>query len=166
MIIHGSSAPRLFRALAGGAATCLTVTIVDGLVLARSQFESSMHYRSAMVLGSCEVLEGTEKAAAMLTLTEHLMPGRMADARAPHRRSCAATTVLALPLAEWSIKVSDGPPDDAEEDLDRPVWAGVLPLQRCWGRPVPAPDLVVDADVPGYVREWSAGPGMTGMTGG
>jgi uncharacterized protein len=156
VIIHGSTASRLFRALADGATTCLTVTIVDGLVLARSQFESSMHYRSAMVLGRCEVLEGADKAAALLRLTEHLMPGRTADARAASPKELRATTVLALPLTEWSVKVSDGPPDDAEADLERPVWAGTLPLQRRWGPPVAAPDLTVDAGVPGYVAEWSA----------
>jgi uncharacterized protein len=155
VIFHGSTASRLFRALALGAPTCLTVTIVDGLVVARSQFESSMHYRSAMVLGRCEVLEDAQKAAALLTLTEHLMPGRTADARAPSSQELRATMVLTLPLVEWSVKVSDGPPDDAAEDLDRPVWAGTLPLQRRWGSPVPAPDLRVDADVPAYVRDWS-----------
>jgi uncharacterized protein len=155
VLFHGSTASRLFRALAAGAPTCLTVTIVDGLVLARSQFESSMHYRSAMVLGRCDVLDDAQKAAAMLTLTEHLMPGRTADARAASPKELRATMVLALPLVEWSVKVSDGPPDDAEADLSRPVWAGTVPLQRRWGPPVPAPDLIVDAGVPGYVHEWS-----------
>ena len=155
VLFHGSTASRLFRALEAGAPTCLTVTIVDGLVLARSQFESSMHYRSAMVLGRCEVLDEVQKAAALLALTEHLMPGRTADARAASPKELRATMVLALPLVEWSVKVSDGPPDDADEDLDRPVWAGTVPLQRRWGAPVPAPDMRVDADIPGYVREWS-----------
>jgi nitroimidazol reductase NimA-like FMN-containing flavoprotein (pyridoxamine 5'-phosphate oxidase superfamily) len=156
VLFHGSTASRLFRALAAGEPTCLTVTIVDGLVLARSQLESSMHYRSAMVLGRCEVLDGPEKAAAMRTLTEHLMPGRGADAREASAKELGATAVLAMPLVEWSVKVSDGPPDDAEGDLDRPVWAGTLPLQRRWGPPVPAPDLTVDAGVPQYVRAWRA----------
>ena len=159
LLLHGSTASRLFRALAAGAPTCLTVTLVDGLVLARSQFESSMHYRSAMVLGRCTVLEGEEKERALLVLTEHVMPGRTADARAAAPKELRATTVLALPLVEWSLKVADGPPDDAEDDLDRPVWAGTVPLQRTWGVPVPAPDLRVEAPVPGYVSSWPSDRG-------
>ncbi|HET8614830.1 MAG TPA: pyridoxamine 5'-phosphate oxidase family protein [Actinomycetales bacterium] len=154
LLLHGSAASRLFRALAAGAPTCLTVTLVDGLVLARSQFESSMHYRSAMVLGTCDVLWGEAKATAMLTLTERLMPGRGQHARAGSDSELAATTVLSLPLDEWSVKVSDAPPDDAEDDLDRPVWAGVVPLRRAWGAPVPAPDLRFDLPVPAYVGAW------------
>jgi nitroimidazol reductase NimA-like FMN-containing flavoprotein (pyridoxamine 5'-phosphate oxidase superfamily) len=156
LLVHGSTASRLFRLLAAGAPTCLTVTAVDGLVLARSQFESSMHYRSAVVLGRCTVLDGREKAAALRALTEHLMPGRGADAREASAKELGATTVLALPLDEWSVKVSDGPPDDAEDDLDRPVWAGVVPLQRGWGEPVAAPDLRFDLPVPAYVGTWPA----------
>jgi nitroimidazol reductase NimA-like FMN-containing flavoprotein (pyridoxamine 5'-phosphate oxidase superfamily) len=156
LLVHGSTASRLFRLLASGAPTCLTVTAVDGLVLARSQFESSMHYRSAVVLGRCTVLDGPEKAAALRTLTEHLMPGRGADAREASAKELGATTVLALPLDEWSVKVSDGPPDDSSDDLDRPVWAGVVPLQRGWGAPVAAPDLRFDLPVPSYVGTWPA----------
>lgn len=155
LIVHGSTASRLFRSLAAGAPTCLTVTAVDGLVLARSQFESSMHYRSAMVLGRCAVLEGDEKAAALQRLTEHLMPGRGADARQAPAKELAATTVLTLPLQEWSVKVAGGPPDDADADLDLPVWAGVVPLERSWGTPVPAPDLRFDLPVPAYVSTWA-----------
>jgi nitroimidazol reductase NimA-like FMN-containing flavoprotein (pyridoxamine 5'-phosphate oxidase superfamily) len=154
LLVHGSTASRLFRTLAAGAPTCLTVTAVDGLVLARSQFESSMHYRSAMVLGRCTVLDGDEKAAALRRLTEHLLPGRAVDAREASPKELAATTVLALPLDEWSLKVADGPPDDADEDLDRPVGSGVVPLRRGWGTPVPAPDLRFDLPVPEYVRSW------------
>jgi nitroimidazol reductase NimA-like FMN-containing flavoprotein (pyridoxamine 5'-phosphate oxidase superfamily) len=159
LIVHGSTASRLFRALAGGAPTCLTATLVDGLVLARSQFESSMHYRSAMVLGRCTVLEGEEKARALVRLTEHLMPGRSADAREASAQELRATTVLSLPLTEWSIKVSDGPPDDADSDLERPVWAGTVPLHRTWGAPAPAPDLRVAVPVPAYVGTWTSGRG-------
>jgi nitroimidazol reductase NimA-like FMN-containing flavoprotein (pyridoxamine 5'-phosphate oxidase superfamily) len=157
LIIHGSNASRLFRALAAGAPTCLTVTVVDGLVLARSQFESSMHYRSAMVLGRCEVLSGEAKSAALATLTERLMPGRGVDARPASAKELAATTVLALPVKEWSLKVSASPPDDDPADLDRPVWAGVVPIRHTFGEPVPAPDLLGEPPLPDYVRAWSAG---------
>ena len=157
VLFHGSTASRLFRTLAAGAPTCLTVTLLDGLVLARSVFESSMHYRSAMVLGTAAVLSGDDKLRALQQVSEHLMPGRWADARQPNRKELAATLVLSLPLDEWSVKVSDSPPDDAAEDLDLPVWAGVLPLREVAGAPVPAPDLRGAPPLPAYVGEW-AGP--------
>lgn len=155
VLFHGSTASRLFRSLAAGAPTCLTVTLLDGLVVARSLFESSMHYRSAMVLGDCRPLEGSAKLDGLERVSEHLMPGRWADARQPNRKELAATLILALPLAEWSVKVSDGPPDDAEEDLGLPVWAGVLPLHSRYGDPAAAPDLLPGIGVPDYVRAWS-----------
>jgi nitroimidazol reductase NimA-like FMN-containing flavoprotein (pyridoxamine 5'-phosphate oxidase superfamily) len=159
VLIHGSTASRTFRSLAAGAPTCLTVTLLDGLVLARSQFESSMNYRCAMVFGTCTVLEGDDKARALDVLTEHLMPGRGAEARRASAKELKATSVLAMPLVEWSVKVADGDPDDADEDLDRPVWAGILPMRRTWGEPITAPDLRVEAPVPSYVRTWSADRG-------
>ena len=155
VLFHGSTGSRLFRGLAVGAPTCLTVTLVDGLVAARSTFESSMHYRSAMVLGAATVVADTDKSAALQVLTDHLMPGRWADARHPDAKELAATLVLALPLDEWSVKVSDGPPDDAESDLDRAVWAGTVPMRVTWGDPVDAPDLRGEHPVPGYVRQWT-----------
>ncbi|WP_426566509.1 pyridoxamine 5'-phosphate oxidase family protein [Angustibacter sp. McL0619] len=157
LIVHGSNASRLFRSLAGGAPTCLTVTLVDGLVLARSQFESSMHYRSVMVFGSCTELHGEQKSAALATLTERLMPGRGIDARPPSPKELAATCVLAIPLQEWSMKVSAAPPDDDPADLDRPVWAGVVPMEHRFAEPVDAPDLRAPYPVPQYVRSWPAG---------
>src|SRR6478735_6888484 len=128
VLFHGSTASRLFRNLATGAPTCLTVTLLDALVVARSAFESSMQYRSVMVLGECSVVPDEEKVDALRIITEHLTPGRWDDVRAPLAKELAATLVLSLPLDEWSAKVSDGPPDDAEDDLDAPTWAGVVPL--------------------------------------
>ncbi|MGZ4617085.1 MAG: pyridoxamine 5'-phosphate oxidase family protein [Actinomycetes bacterium] len=158
VLFHGSTASRLFRSLAEGAPTCLTVTLLDGLVVARSVFESSMHYRSAMVLGVAAPLTGRAKVAALERVSEHLMPGRWADARQPSRKELAATLVVSLPLDEWSVKVSDGPPDDAAEDLDLPVWAGVVPLHpQAYGDAAPAPDLRQPVDVPEYVRSWTHG---------
>ena len=157
VLFHGSTGSRLFRTLADGASTCLTVTLLDGLVVARSLFESSMHYRSAMVLGSASPVEGEQKLSALETLSEHLMPGRSAEARGPNSKELAATLVLALPLTEWSVKVSDGPPDDAAEDLDRPVWAGVVPLVTTAGTPMAAPDLRGGPPVPAYVMTWQHG---------
>ncbi|MFF7244033.1 pyridoxamine 5'-phosphate oxidase family protein [Embleya sp. NPDC008237] len=154
VLIHGSTGSRLFRGLAAGAPTCLTVTLLDGLVVARSAFESSMHYRSAMVLGSCVVLPEDEKVAALDLLTDRLLPGRRDELR-PHRaRELAATLVLALSLDEASVKISSGPPDDADEDLDTPIWAGVVPITEHFGEPVPAPDLRFDLPAPDYLRKW------------
>jgi uncharacterized protein len=156
VLFHGSTASRLFRSLADGAPTCLTVTLLDGLVLARSVFESSMHYRSAMVLGSSAPLEGAAKLTGLERISEHLMPGRWADARQPNRKELAATLVLAMPLDEWSVKVSDGPPEDAEDDRALPVWAGILPIYEAYGDAAPAPDLRAGLELPSYVRNWTA----------
>ncbi|HEY0902841.1 MAG TPA: pyridoxamine 5'-phosphate oxidase family protein [Marmoricola sp.] len=139
LLLHGSTGSRLFRRLADGADLCVTVTLLDGMVLARSAFESSMHYRSAMVFGQASVVE--DKVAALRAMSEAWLPGRWDTLRPPTTRELAATLVLALPLEEWSVKVSDGPPDDAPEDLDAPVWAGVLPIVTAYGEPLPAPDL-------------------------
>jgi len=154
VLFHGSTGSRLFRGLAAGAPTCLTVTLLDGLVLARSTFESSMNYRSVMVLGRCTVLTGGAKSAALETITEHLLPGRWTEARHPSKKETAATTVLSLPLTETSVKVSDGPPGDQIEDLALPIWAGNVPIVETFARPVPAPDLRFEVPVPSYVKRW------------
>jgi hypothetical protein len=146
LLLHGSTGSRLMRLLAAGSPCCATVTLLDGLVFARSAFESSMHYRSAMVFGVASRLEGEHATDALRVLTEHLLPQRWDTLRPPTRKELAATSVLALPLDEWSVKVSDGPPDDPEEDLDAAVWAGVLPLRTITGEPVDAPDLRYPVD--------------------
>jgi nitroimidazol reductase NimA-like FMN-containing flavoprotein (pyridoxamine 5'-phosphate oxidase superfamily) len=154
VLLHGSTGSRLFTSLAAGAPTCLTVTLLDGLVVARSVFESSMHYRCAMVLGRATPLEGEHKLRALERVTDHLLPGRWAEARRPNRKELAATLVLSLPLDEWSVKVSDGPPQDEPADLGLPLWAGVVPLHERLGTPVPAPDQRGDPPVPAYVASW------------
>jgi nitroimidazol reductase NimA-like FMN-containing flavoprotein (pyridoxamine 5'-phosphate oxidase superfamily) len=164
VLFHGSTGSRLFRGLAAGQPTCLTVTLLDGMVLARSTFESSMHYRSVMVLGVAQRLTGARKLAALERITEHLLPGRWSEARHPNRKELAATLVLTLPLNEASVKISAGPPADDPDDLARPVWAGVVPLRETWQEPVHAPDLVEPRPVPEYVRAWTrpAPPFATG----
>jgi uncharacterized protein len=154
VLFHGSTGSRLFRSLAEGAPTCLTVTLLDGLVVARSAFESSMNYRGAMVLGTCRMLPESEKEAALERITEHLMPGRWQDLRAPKRKELAATVVLALPLAEASVKISASDPDDDPDDLDAPVWAGVVPVHEAFCDPVPAANLAPGIDAPAYLRGW------------
>jgi nitroimidazol reductase NimA-like FMN-containing flavoprotein (pyridoxamine 5'-phosphate oxidase superfamily) len=141
LLLHGSTASRLFRRLADGAPVCATVTLLDGMVLARSAFESSMHYRSAMVFGTATEVPAADKVAALRSMSEAWLPGRWDTLRPPKAKELAATLVLALPLEEWSVKVSDGPPEDDPDDLDAPVWAGVLPIVTAYGDPVPAPDL-------------------------
>jgi nitroimidazol reductase NimA-like FMN-containing flavoprotein (pyridoxamine 5'-phosphate oxidase superfamily) len=141
VLAHGSTGSRWMRRLADGAPTCLAITALDGLVVARSAFESSLHYRSAVLFGSCTVLPAAQKEAALDLLTEALLPGRAAEVRRPSRRELEATLVLALPITEWSLKVSDGWPDDPPEDVAGPAWAGVVPLQVRRATPVPAPDL-------------------------
>jgi len=156
LLIHGSTGSQAFRTLAGGVATCATVTLLDGIVVARSQFESSMHYRCVMLFGSFVPIRDDERAAALAVLTAHLLPG-LTGARPPSAKELAATSVLAMPLTEWSLKVSDSAPDDAETDLDRPVWAGVVPLRHTWGTPVPAPDLTTDRPAPAALSTWPEG---------
>jgi nitroimidazol reductase NimA-like FMN-containing flavoprotein (pyridoxamine 5'-phosphate oxidase superfamily) len=157
LLVHGSTASRAFRALAAGAPTCATVTLLDAVVVARSQFESSMNYRSAMVLGRCTELTGQEKERALAVLSARLLPG-VEGQRTPTRKELAATTILALPLQEWSLKVSAKPgPDDDPADLDREVWAGIVPLRHAWQAPVDAPDLRVAASPPAAIASWPEG---------
>ena len=134
VLFHGSTGSRLFRALADGAPCCFTVTLLDGLVLARSAFETSMHYRSVMALGSCTVVE--DKLPALHTISEHLVPGRWAQVRPPSRKELAATLVLALTLDEVSVKVSAGPPSTSPEDAGFDVWTGVVPFRVERGEPI------------------------------
>jgi len=152
LLLHGSTGSRLFRTLATGAEVCATVTLLDGLVLARSAFESSMHYRSAVIHGT--PVPVTDKVAALRAMSEAWMPGRWETLRPPTGKELAATMVLALSLTEWSLKISDGHPDDDPADLDAPVWAGVLPVVTSYGDPVPAPDLRGDPPVPSYLSGW------------
>ncbi|HET9656101.1 MAG TPA: pyridoxamine 5'-phosphate oxidase family protein [Kineosporiaceae bacterium] len=156
VLVHGSTASRAFRALATGMPTCLTVTVVDGVIVARSQFESSLRYHSAMVFGSFEVLHGQEKQRALAVLATRLLPG-LDGGREPSARELAATAVLSLPLEDWSLKVSAGHPEDAKADLDRQVWAGTVPLRHVWGEPVAAPDLAPELTVPAAVARWPQG---------
>jgi len=157
LLLHGSSGSRMMRELAAGVPVCVTVTLLDGMVLARSAFESSMHYRSAMVFGTATPVAAEEKVAALRAMSEAWLPGRWATLRPPTSRELAATLVLAVPLTEWSVKVSDGPPEDPAEDLDAPVWAGVLPVLTRYGEPVPAPDLRGGPPFPAEAATWSIG---------
>lgn len=152
VLAHGSTGSRWMRALAAGAPTCLAVTALDGLVVARSAFESSLHYRSAVLFGTCTALAEDELPAALDLITEALIPGRTAEIRRPSARELAATLVLALPIVEWSLKVSADWPDDPPEDVAGDAWAGVVPFERRLAAPRPAPDLLDGIPVPPSVR--------------
>ena len=156
LLLHGSRGSRLMRRLAEGAPACVTVTPLDGLVLARSGFSSSMNYRSVVVLGRGRPIENAEeKVRALDRLAEHLAPGRSAEYREHEANEVAATAVVAIPLEEVSGKVRSGPPSDPEKDVGLPVWAGVLPLRQVACEPEPAPDLPEGVEVPFSVRDWS-----------
>jgi nitroimidazol reductase NimA-like FMN-containing flavoprotein (pyridoxamine 5'-phosphate oxidase superfamily) len=152
VLAHGSTGSRWMRSLAAGTPTCLAVTTFDAIVVARSAFESSMHYRSAVLFGSCSPVADSEKATALDLITEHLIPGRVAELRRPSARELAATLVLALPIAEWSVKQSAKWPEDAAEDVAGNAWAGVVPRVVSFGDPLPAPDLRDGIEVPPSVR--------------
>ena len=140
VLAHGSTGSRWMRRLASGVPTALGVTAYDGIVVARSAFESSIRYRSAVVFGSCTPV--TEDKERFLDLvTEALIPGRVREVRRPTRAELAATLVLALPLDDWSLKVSAGWPEDTEEDVAGPAWAGVVPVREVYDAPLAAPDL-------------------------
>ncbi|MFN7551213.1 MAG: pyridoxamine 5'-phosphate oxidase family protein [Pseudomonadota bacterium] len=140
VLLHGSVSSRLLAALAGGAPCCLTVTVLDGLVLARSQFAHSVNYRSAVVFGrATEVTDPVEKARCLWRITDAIVPGRAADSRVPDASELEGTRVLALSIEDASVKVRSGGPKDRDADLALPHWAGVVPLALVRGVPQPAP---------------------------
>ena len=155
LYIHGSQASRMLRTLSGGLDACVTVTIVDGLVLARSAFHHSINYRSVVIFGRATIVEDREeKIAALVALSEHIVRGRWADVREPNEEELIKTTVLELPLVEASAKVRTGPPIDDEEDYALPMWAGVVPLSLQAGTPINDPRLPEGIEVPEYARNY------------
>lgn len=151
--VHASSGSRTARVAAAGAPVCLTVTLIDALVLARSGFHHSANYRSVVVLGTCrEVVDEAEKVRGLEVITDHLVPSRWATLRPPTAKELAATTVLALPLAEASAKIRDAGVGDEPEDVDPAVWAGLIPLQTVGGPP--QPDDVTAVPPPPHVAGW------------
>jgi hypothetical protein len=156
LYIHGSAASRMLRNVSGGIPMCVTVTLIDGLVLARSIFNHSMNYRSVVLLGTANAIEDRdEKLAALRLLSEHILPGRWNEARQPNEKELKATTVIRLPIQEFSAKVREGPAIDDEEDYAFPVWAGVLPLNLVTGNPINDSRLAEKIAVPDYVKNYS-----------
>jgi len=157
VFVHGSAASRMLKTLQGGVPVCLTATLLDGLVLARSAFHHSMNYRSVVVLGDAQaVTDERERWDALHAIVEHVAPGRWSEVREPSAKELAATLVLRLPIEEASAKVRSGPPLDDEEDYALECWAGVLPLRLTPGTPVPDPRMPagrgLPASVVGYAR--------------
>lgn len=155
VIVHGSSGSRLFRCLADGAPTCITVTLLDGLVYARSVFHSSMNYRSAMVLGHGRQLTDDDELDALRVLSDHLLPGRWEHARGPSKKERAATLTISVPITEWSLKVGTGGPEDDDEDIAaepwRSLWAGYVPIDQAFGEPVPDSHVPPGTQAPDYL---------------
>ena len=155
LYLHGSPASRMLRTVKTGADVCVTVTLVDGLVLARSVFHHSMNYRSVVVFGRPhEVTDPDEKMRALEVITEQVAHGRWADARHPNETEFKGTTVLALEIEEASAKLRTGPPGDDEEDYELPIWAGVIPVTTTFGPSVDDPALADGIDQPGYVTDY------------
>ncbi|MDQ2921985.1 MAG: pyridoxamine 5'-phosphate oxidase family protein [Acidobacteriota bacterium] len=156
LYIHGSQVSRMLRTLAQGVEVCITVTLVDGLVLARSAFHHSINYRSVVIFGRASIVEQREvKLAALLAFSEHVIPGRWDEVRVPYEQELKATTVLSLPLVEVSAKVRSGPPLDDEEDYALNVWAGVIPLQVVAGEPISDPRLPEGIEPPSYALNYT-----------
>lgn len=156
LYIHGSAASRMLRNLEKGVPVCVTVTLLDGLVLARSIFNHSMNYRSVVVLGMAMIVdEPQEKLAALRTVSEHILPGRWAEVRQPTEKELKATHVMRLPITEFSAKVRQGPPIDDEQDYTFPTWAGVIPLQMVAGKPVEDARLMAGQMTPRYAVHYS-----------
>ena len=155
LYIHGSSASRMLRNLATGIDVCVTVTLIDGLVLARSAFHHSINYRSVVILGKAALVEDPDqKSKALEAFTEHMIPGRWADVRWPTELELKATSVLKLPIEEASAKIRTGDPKDDEEDYEMSVWAGVLPLRTYTDTPKPDKRMRDGIDIPGYVPDY------------
>lgn len=154
LVIHGSTGSPWLRALADGVPAAVSVTALDGVVVARSSFESSFHYRSAVLFGSFERIPDADKVGYLETLTDSFIPGRVAELRASTRKELAATMAMRLPIGgeNWSLKVSDGWPEDPDEDIAAGAWAGVVPLTVQYGAPREAPDVAAGTPVPASVR--------------
>ena len=155
LYLHGSKASRALGSLKEEVECCVTATLVDGIVLARSAFHHSLNYRSAMIFGTArQVADPAEKALALEAVVEHIAPGRSGDARPPTPEELEATEVLALELEEASAKIRKGGPIDADADMDLPVWAGQLPLSLAALEPIADSGLSPDLELPEYVRNW------------
>ena len=153
VLLHGAKGSRLLRHAEAGGDMCITITLLDGIVLARAAFSHSVNYRSAVLFGKgSPILDDDARLQALETFTERLVPGRWRDVRPPSAVELKQTSIVAVVIESASAKVRTGPPKDSQDDLDLPIWAGVLPLQQVCGAPVADPQLSVEAEVPEYIR--------------
>jgi nitroimidazol reductase NimA-like FMN-containing flavoprotein (pyridoxamine 5'-phosphate oxidase superfamily) len=156
ILLHGAKGSRLLRHLESGGEVCITVTLLDGIVLARSVFSHSVNYRSAVIFGCGAPIESDDARMRALELfTDRLVPGRWADARPPSSVELRQTGIVAVPIESASAKIRTGPPKDGEEDLALPVWAGVLPLRQQPGSPIAGPGLLAEIEIPDYIRNYN-----------
>ncbi len=154
IVLHGAKGSRMLKHIAEGNEICIAITLMDGLVLARSVFHHSMNYRSVVLFGKGKLFENkVKKLEALKAITEHLIPGRWEDARKPNEKELKATTVVSIDIDEASAKIRTGPPIDDEEDYNLPVWAGVLRFNKGFGKFIPDPVLNPDVQVPGYLED-------------
>ena len=155
ILLHGAKGSRLLRHIQSGGEVCITVTLIDGIVLARSVFHHSINYRSVVLFGTGAVIADDQaRLQALEAFTERLIPGRWQDARQPNALELKQTTIVAVPIASASAKLRSGPPGDESEDYDLPVWAGVLPLQQIAGAPLADPQLRPSVEIPAYIRDF------------
>ncbi len=155
VLLHGAKGSRLLRHVGSGGEVCITITLVDGIVLARSVFHHSINYRSVVIFGKGELIEGEEaRLEAMEKFTERLIPGRWQDARPPNPVELKQTTIVAVTIESASAKIRTGPPRDDEEDIGLPVWAGILPLSQISGAPIADPDLKAGIEIPDYIYNY------------
>jgi nitroimidazol reductase NimA-like FMN-containing flavoprotein (pyridoxamine 5'-phosphate oxidase superfamily) len=155
ILLHGAKSSRLLRHVEAGGEVCITITLLDGIVLARSVFSHSINYRSAVLFGRGHViLDDDMRMQALETFTERLIPGRWQDVRPPSEVELKQTTIVAVPIESASAKIRSGPPKDNQDDLELPVWAGVLPLHQVCGAAVADPQLGAETEVPEYIRNY------------
>ena len=157
IVFHGSNASRLLK-ISNNNEICVTITLLDGLVMARSLFNSSMNYRSAVIFGKGEIIKDhDERMAAFKSITDHIAPGRWDDARQPNNSELKQTSVVRMPIDEASAKISVGPPDDEDEDYALDYWAGVIPINQTYGEPESDPILQEGITIPDYLKNYCRG---------
>ena len=155
LLLHGATSSRLIRHIQSGHEVCVAITLLDGLVLARSIYSHSMNYRSVVLFGKGRLIEGyQERMRALEILSDHIMPGRWDDSRKPNEKEFKATAVVSISIESASAKVRTGPPNDDDEDYQLPVWAGELPIQQHFLDPEPDPRLIHGVELPGYIKEY------------
>lgn len=155
LYIHGSTKSRMAMALATGIPACVAITLLDGLVFARTSFNHSMNYRSVVAFGQFETVPDDHKLASLEAFTQRIAPGRWAEIRGPNRQEFKATMVLRLPLTEAAVKIRSGPPKDDPEDMEIPVWTGVMPFTQGFAAPLPDPQMKAGIALPGYLRAFT-----------